>query len=79
VVKVALVQLVSERAHRLCEYCRMPQQYDELPFEIDHIWPRHHGGPTIASNLALAINAPHRVRHRSQLSEEGVFVMKPRP
>jgi hypothetical protein len=32
----------------------MPQEYDELVFEIDHIIPRKHGGPTTAENLALA-------------------------
>ena len=30
----------------------MPQWSDRLPFEIDHIIPRKHCGPTIASNLA---------------------------
>jgi hypothetical protein len=32
----------------------MPQEYDELPFEIDHILARKHGGLTAAQNLALA-------------------------
>lgn len=32
----------------------MPQAYDELPFEFDHIIARKHGGPTLAGNLALA-------------------------
>jgi hypothetical protein len=32
----------------------MPQSYDELPFEIDHIVAEQHGGKTVASNLALA-------------------------
>jgi hypothetical protein len=31
----------------------MPQMFDELPFEIDHIIAQQHDGPTIASNLAL--------------------------
>ena len=50
----ALAEFVWERAIRCCEYCRMPQAYDELPFEIDHIVAAQHGGKTIASNLALA-------------------------
>jgi hypothetical protein len=32
----------------------MPQLYDEIPFEIDHVVAEQHGGKTIASNLALA-------------------------
>ena len=32
----------------------MPQVYDELPFEIDHVVAEQHGGKTVASNLALA-------------------------
>jgi hypothetical protein len=51
---VALVQLVWRRAQRCCEYCRMPQDYDALGFEIDHIIARKHGGPTVARNLALS-------------------------
>jgi hypothetical protein len=35
-------------------YCRKPQQFDELTFEIDHIISRQHGGATVGSNLALA-------------------------
>jgi hypothetical protein len=32
----------------------MPQIYDDLPFEIDHVVAEQHGDKTIASNLALA-------------------------
>ncbi len=32
----------------------MPQIYDELPFEIDHVIAEQHGGKTVASNLALS-------------------------
>jgi hypothetical protein len=32
----------------------MPQEYDELSFEIDHIIAEQHGGQTVAANLALA-------------------------
>jgi HNH endonuclease len=49
-----LAELVWERARRCCEYCRMPQIYDELPFEIDHVVAEQHAGKTVASNLALA-------------------------
>jgi hypothetical protein len=46
--------LVRERARQCCEYCRMPQAFDEITFEIDHVIPRKHGGPTTPDNLALA-------------------------
>ena len=35
-----------------CEYCQMPQAFDDASFEIDHIVSRKHHGPTVASNLA---------------------------
>jgi hypothetical protein len=32
----------------------MPHEYDDAPFEIDHVIAASHGGPTRASNLCLA-------------------------
>src|SRR5260221_10008657 len=49
-----LRQLVWDRAAATCEYCRMRQLFDPLPFGIDHIRPQYHHGPTIAENLCLA-------------------------
>jgi hypothetical protein len=49
-----LEELVRQRAAERCEYCRVPQSHDRLPFEIDHVIARKHRGPTIASNLCLA-------------------------
>jgi hypothetical protein len=50
----ALVRQVWQRAHDCCEYCWMPQDYDDATFEIDHIIARKHGGPTVVGNLALS-------------------------
>ena len=50
----ALEELVWRRADGRCEYCRISQEQDELPFEIDHIIARKHHGPTRAGNLCLA-------------------------
>jgi hypothetical protein len=50
----ALVQLVWQRAWCCCEYCRMPQDLEDTPFEIDHIISLKHNGPTVAGNLALS-------------------------
>lgn len=50
-----LIQLVWQRARDVCEYCHMPQRYDALTFEIEHIISRaKHGGKSLLSNLALS-------------------------
>ena len=46
--------LVWLRADSRCEYCGMPQQFDDLTFEIDHVVAEQHGGKTSPANLALA-------------------------
>jgi hypothetical protein len=53
-MRASLSQQVRERAAGRCEYCRLPQAATSIPFEIDHIIARKHGGPTIGSNLAMA-------------------------
>ena len=53
-MKVRLERLIWRRAHHRCEYCQMLQDYDALPFQIDHIIARKHSGLTTAQNLALA-------------------------
>jgi hypothetical protein len=50
----ALIRQVWHRAAGSCEYCQLPQEFDDRPFEIDHIRSQKQGGPTIASNLALS-------------------------
>ncbi len=50
----ALRALVWERAGDTCEYCRLPQRYDILPFQIDHVIAIKHHGPTSAENLVLS-------------------------
>jgi hypothetical protein len=49
-----LEDLVWQRAGGRCEYCRVSQTDDLLPFEVDHIIALKHRGPTRASNLGLA-------------------------
>lgn len=46
--------LVSARARHVCEYCHAPEIVFNLPFEVEHITPRAHGGETTEDNLALA-------------------------
>ena len=51
----SLAREVRERAGHVCEYCRMPQSYyPTVPFPIDHIIARQHGGATTLDNLALS-------------------------
>ena len=49
-----LVRQVWQRARDRCEYCHLPASVYPLPFHVDHIIARQHGGLTIAGNLALA-------------------------
>jgi hypothetical protein len=48
----SLRQFVRERAGGICEYCHVPDAYDRLPFQVDHIIAEKHGGPTERENLA---------------------------
>jgi hypothetical protein len=48
-----LADRVRQRAHHVCEYCRIPQAYyPTVPFPIDHIIGKQHKGRYILSNLA---------------------------
>jgi 5-methylcytosine-specific restriction endonuclease McrA len=47
-------RLVRQRAGGRCEYCRLPQAWSRVPFEIDHIIARKHRGHTVAGNLAVS-------------------------
>lgn len=53
-VDAALENLVLQRAHGRCEYCRLPQDASQVTFEIDHIRPRKHHGLSVIGNLALS-------------------------
>ncbi len=57
-----LVQEVWRRARGRCEYCRLPASVYPLPFHVDHIIARQHGGATVIENLALA--CLHCNRHK---------------
>ena len=49
-----LREQVWNRAAGRCEYCQMPQPLDRLRFEVEHVIPGKHAGPTTADNLSLA-------------------------
>lgn len=50
----SLREQVRLRAADCCEYCQMPQRFDDLPFEVEHVIPEKHGGLTVPENLAWA-------------------------
>jgi hypothetical protein len=50
-----LREVVRRRAGNACEYCRLPQNATPLiPFHVEHIVSRQHGGTDDPSGLALA-------------------------
>ena len=53
-METRLRQQVPQRAAGRCEYCGLKQEQEPLPFHIEHIVPRQHGGLDTADNLALA-------------------------
>ncbi len=48
----ALRSSVRSRSGCRCEYCQVPEQYDRLPFQPDHVIAEKHDGGTVAENLA---------------------------
>lgn len=53
-LSAALASLVRTRAAFCCEYCLLPSQASTIPFEIDHIIAKKHGGQSDIGNLALS-------------------------
>ena len=49
-----LARLVRQRAGHRCEYCLLPQQWQESAFHLDHIRPRSARGRNHVENHALA-------------------------
>jgi hypothetical protein len=58
----AIVQAVRSRAGRACEYCRLSEDLHPGPFEVEHVIPAQHGGPTALGNCAYA--CLHCNRHK---------------
>ena len=50
----SLVEQVWRRAGSFCEYCRFFQDDYPIPFVIDHVIARQHGGQHVLTNLALS-------------------------
>jgi 5-methylcytosine-specific restriction endonuclease McrA len=45
---------IRRRANALCEYCHTAEQWQYVPFTVDHIVPLARGGSNRLDNLALA-------------------------
>lgn len=55
-------ELVRDRAKRHCEYCKRPEKYVSLEFEIDHILPKSKDGTDDLDNLCYS--CPKCNRHK---------------
>jgi hypothetical protein len=63
-MKRPLLNELRRLADGRCDYCRMPERFDPLPFQVDHIIAAQHRGPSGRTRSAratitvLAINDP---------------------
>lgn len=51
-IPASLRSEVARRANFRCEYCLTSEADSVVTFEVDHIFSRKHGGPTVLENLA---------------------------
>lgn len=45
---------VRKRAGKRYEYCHLPDKFHPLPFEVEHVIPKQHSGPSTLANFAWA-------------------------
>ncbi|PYS06240.1 MAG: HNH endonuclease [Acidobacteria bacterium] len=74
----AVRELVRTRASNACEYCRIPQEATPvIPFHVEHIVSRQHGGTDDPATLALACDRCNAYRGPNLTSidpDSGVMV-----
>ncbi len=74
----SLERLVWQRARHICEYCLMPQEYDRLTFEIDHIIAESQCGETIPGvNWRVALLAGNVWLHANEPGKRDTFSDQP--
>ncbi|MBI3764698.1 MAG: HNH endonuclease [Chloroflexi bacterium] len=62
-IRASLRQAVVEAARGLCAYCRSPESFMGIPFEVDHVIPRSAGGRATLDNLC--VSCPTCNRHKA--------------
>ncbi|MFL5243079.1 MAG: HNH endonuclease [Gemmataceae bacterium] len=82
-VSLSLAERVRKPAGHACEYCRLPQSFQEARFHLDHIVPLARGGLTTFENLALAcvtcsLKKAARIHARDPLTLKMAFLFHPR-
>ena len=82
-IPARLARAARRRAKDICEYCRLPQAWQEAAFHLDHVIPRVDGGPTTLQNLALAcvscsLRKSARIRARDPQTGKFVPLFNPR-
>jgi len=82
-IPAQLGRQVRRRAGDRCEYCGLPQQWQEAVFHIDHVKPQSRGGKTTLDNLALAcvscsLRKAARVAAKDRQSGKMVQLFNPR-
>ncbi len=74
---------VRQRAGGLCEYCRLPEIASDVPFHVEHVRAKQHGGSENMSNLALAYDRCNLFKGPNlsavdPLTQEIAFLFHPR-
>ena len=66
-------RLVRDRAGNRCEYCRLPQEYYDLTFHIEHVVATQHRQDDSPENLALACDRCnlHKGTNLTSIDPEG--------
>ncbi len=57
-----IARRVRDRAGGRCEYCRLPSTPVAIPFEVEHVVAKQHGGTDAPGNLAFT--CLHCNRHK---------------
>ena len=63
---------VRRRARQLCEYCHTAEQWQYVPFTVDHVIPLNRGGSNTLDNLALACKHCNRRKSDHQIATDPV-------
>ena len=69
-IPAAIRTIIAERAGYRCEYCRSSEEDSVNAFEVDHIFPIKHGGPTSLENLAYTCIVCNRQKGSDMATSE---------